>query len=101
MTGRPPFAAIVNGVTLVADPEGEMTAIGPVVAPAGTLATICVSVSLSIDAAAPLNVTTFWPAPPNPPPTIATLSPGAPADGGRPTDVPRTLYPPGRSEPML
>ena len=40
IVGAPEFAATVKLVVLVADPEGLVTVIGPVVAAAGTVATI-------------------------------------------------------------
>jgi hypothetical protein len=50
----------VKGILLVAEPDGVVTAMGPVVAPAGTLVTICVRVDDETLAAVPLNVTAFW-----------------------------------------
>jgi hypothetical protein len=49
--------ATVKTVALVAEPAGAVTPIGPVVAPAGTETTSCVSVALEIAAVVPLNVT--------------------------------------------
>jgi hypothetical protein len=49
----------VNGMVLVAVPDGVMTVIGPVVAPAGTLVAICVAVEEITTASVPLNRTVF------------------------------------------
>ena len=49
----------VNTLLLVAEPEGEVTAIKPVVAPDGTVSVILVVVDDSTEATAPLNVTEF------------------------------------------
>jgi hypothetical protein len=46
-------------VLLVAVPEGEVTLIGPVVAPTGTLVTIWFAVTAVTVAATPLKVTVF------------------------------------------
>jgi hypothetical protein len=48
-------------VLLVPEPVNVVTPIGPVVAPVGTLATICVAVAEVTVAEAPLNVTVFSP----------------------------------------
>src|SRR5215217_2447120 len=53
-------AVTVNGVLLVARPIGVLTVIEPVVAPAGTLVTICVGVAELTVAVVPLNLTVFW-----------------------------------------
>lgn len=55
----PPLApaATVNGLALVAVPFGVVTAIVPVVAPAGTLVTSCVDVAELTVAFVPLTVT--------------------------------------------
>jgi len=45
----------------VAEPAGAVTEIGPVVAPAGTVATICELVDELTNAVTPLKVTVFWP----------------------------------------
>src|SRR5215218_704138 len=50
----------VNGVALTALPAGEVTRIGPVVAPAGTTATNWFSVADTTVADTPLKVTAFW-----------------------------------------
>src|SRR5262249_23893341 len=52
-------AVTVNDVLLVARPNGVLTVIGPVVAPAGTLVTICVGVAAVTVAVVPLNMTVF------------------------------------------
>src|SRR5271155_1704732 len=61
------------------------TVTGPVAAPAGTIATICVSLQLLTVAATPSNVTTLslWLGP-NPAPAIVTVEPMEPADGDMP-----------------
>jgi hypothetical protein len=46
---------------LVAEPAGAVTEIGPVVAPAGTVATMCELVDELTNAVTPLKVTVFWP----------------------------------------
>src|SRR5215212_8714241 len=53
-------ALTVNGVLLVASPNGVLTVIGPVVAPDGTVVTICVGVAELTVAVVPLNLTVFW-----------------------------------------
>ena len=60
---RRPFGyfVIVNDVELVAVPLGVVTAIGPVLAPPGTLARTCVSESTAKLADFPLNVTRVVP----------------------------------------
>src|SRR5574342_597596 len=60
MAGAPELTVTVKGVALVADPAGAVTAMGPVVAPAGTVACSWVGVADFTTAAAPLNVTAFW-----------------------------------------
>jgi len=59
MVGKP-AAPTTNGVLLVTFPEGVVTEMGPVVAPAGTLVLIFVVVAAVTVAATPLNVTVFW-----------------------------------------
>jgi hypothetical protein len=54
-----PGVPTTNAVLLVAVPAGEVTLIGPVVAPAGTEVTIRVAVAEVIVAVTPLNVTVF------------------------------------------
>jgi hypothetical protein len=50
----------VKAVALVAEPFGEVTLIGPVVAPPGTIATMDVVVAEVTVAVKPLNRTVFW-----------------------------------------
>jgi hypothetical protein len=70
----------VKLVALVAVPPGVVTAIGPVVAPAGTVAVICVERStLKVAALTPLKVTEV--APVKFVPVITTLSPVPPLVG--------------------
>jgi len=72
----------VKGVLLVADPLGVVTSISPVVAPLGTLATICVLVDEITVAAVPLNITVFWLAVAlNPVPDMVTKVPMGPPWG--------------------
>ncbi len=52
-------ALTVNGVLLVAEPMGVVIAIGPVVAPAGTVVRIWLAVAEVTVAATPLKVTVF------------------------------------------
>ena|SRR6185503_9459015 len=54
-----PGVPTTNDVLLVAVPEGEVTLIGPVVAPTGTLVTIWFAVADVTVAATPLKVTVF------------------------------------------
>ena len=49
----------VNTFALVVEPNGDVTPIGPVVAPDGTEATILVAVAETTAAVRPLNVTVF------------------------------------------
>jgi hypothetical protein len=79
LIGLPPT---VKEVALVADPDGAVTAIGPVVAPAGTVATISVVVLELTAPVTPLNLTVFWLAVPlNPVPAIRTETPAGPPPG--------------------
>ena len=71
--------ATVKLVALVAVPPGVVTAIGPVVALAGTVAVICVLESTWKVAAVPLNLTQL--APVNPVPVSVTPAPAAPLPG--------------------
>lgn len=57
-----PDSPTMKELLLEAVPAGEVTAIGPVVAPGGTLVMIFVGVAEVTVAATPLNVTVFWPA---------------------------------------
>ena len=59
MVGLPLSAVTVNGALLVAEPAGDVTPIGPVVAPTGTTTTNCVTVALTTSAPTSRNVTTF------------------------------------------
>jgi hypothetical protein len=62
-----------KGMPLVAEPVGAVMAIGPVVAPDGTEATICGAAAEITVAGTPLNVTSFWSAVAlNPVPCIVT-----------------------------
>jgi hypothetical protein len=82
MVGAPLEVVTVNGLALVADPAGAVTAIGPVVAPTGTLVTIWVGVDDVTDAAVPLNVTVFWLGVGlKPVPKIVTVVPSGPLGG--------------------
>jgi hypothetical protein len=49
-----------KGVALVAEPLGEVTAIGPLVAPTGTVTVSPVGEAVRTVADTPLNVTVFW-----------------------------------------
>ena len=82
IVGGPPEAVTVKAALLVADPAGAVTAIGPVVAPDGTLATISVGVDELTVAATPLNVTVFsLGVALNPVPEIVTVVPTGPLLG--------------------
>jgi hypothetical protein len=52
--------ATTNDVPLVAEPLGVVTAMAPVVAPAGTVVTIWFAVDDVTVAAVPLKVSVFW-----------------------------------------
>ena len=54
-----PFVPTVNGTSLESEPAAVVTEISPVVAPAGTVVTICVSDEVETTAAVPLKVTVF------------------------------------------
>jgi hypothetical protein len=74
--------ATVNEAALVADPPGAVTAIVPVVAPAGTVTVSCVAVAAETVAPVPWNVTVFWFAVvENPVPRIVTGVPIGPLAG--------------------
>ena len=60
IVGAPLEVVTVNEPLLVAEPAGEVTLIGPVVAPDGTVVTICVEVAEVTVAVMPLNVTESW-----------------------------------------
>ena len=82
MEGAPLEVVTVKGALLVADPAGEVTAIAPVVAPRGTVATSSVGLADVIAAAVPLKVTVFAPGvESNPVPKIVTTVPAGPAAG--------------------
>ena len=57
MLGRFPGAVTEKEFVELAVPAGAVTAMAPLVAPAGTVATICVELAESIVACAPLKVT--------------------------------------------
>ena len=59
IVGAPVEAVTVNESILVAEPAGAVTVIGPVVAPEGTVVTICVAVAEVTVAVVPLNLTVF------------------------------------------
>jgi hypothetical protein len=81
IVGTPP-SLTVNGVALVADPEGVVTLIGPDVAPAGTVTTTSVPDDDATTPALPPNVTVFWLGVAlNPVPAIVTGVPTGPAPG--------------------
>jgi hypothetical protein len=67
---------------LLALPDGVATLIGPLVAPAGTVAVICVSEFTVNVPAVPLNMTAV--APVNPLPLIVTVVPTGPLEGLKP-----------------
>jgi hypothetical protein len=71
-------------VALVADPLGEVTLMGPLKAPAGTVATIVVVVADSTEAGVPPKLTAFSdPTALKPTPEIVTLVPGGPSTGSK------------------
>ena len=59
IVGGPVAPVTVNAELLVVEPAGAVTAIGPVVAPAGTVVTIWFAVADVTVAAVPLKVTVF------------------------------------------
>ena len=60
IVGAPEAADVtVNALLLVIEPTGQLTPIGPVVAPAGTMVTSCVRVAEITVAPTPLKVTVF------------------------------------------
>lgn len=80
--GVPLVAVTVNGVDVVAVPNGTVIDIGPVVAPAGTETTSFDVVAEIIEAAVPLNVTVFCAAVAlKPVPLIVTVVPTPPLCG--------------------
>src|SRR6266702_6002875 len=97
------WKATVNiGPWLVMFPTVTMT--GPVVAPSGTVATICVSLQVLIAAVAPLKLavlTGLLPCvAPNPDPLIVTVAPGAPVVGDTPVVCGFASDPPGVTETL-
>ncbi|HVS31709.1 MAG TPA: hypothetical protein VMS98_09660 [Thermoanaerobaculia bacterium] len=82
MTGT---AMTLNWLELVAAPAGVVTVIGPVVAPAGTVVEICVSLLTRNVAVTPLNFTDVVPL--KLLPLILTDAPGAAAAGKNPLIV--------------
>ena len=82
MVGAPESARTVKAVLVEIEPPGAVTVMGPVVAVAGTVATICVEVAETIVAETPLKLTLFCPAvAPNPVPLIVTVLPTTPFCG--------------------
>src|SRR4030095_8979780 len=59
MVGAPLSARTVNGAEVVADPAGDVTPIGPVVALPGTTVASWVALAAEIVAGTPLKVTVF------------------------------------------
>jgi hypothetical protein len=55
-----PVSPSTKEAELVAVPVSVVTLIGPVVAPVGTLVTICVDAAEMTVAVVPLNLTVFW-----------------------------------------
>jgi hypothetical protein len=74
--------ATVKNARLERVPPGVETAIGPVVAPAGTVAESCVAETTVKPAAAPLNLTAV--SPPRWLPVIVSTVPALPLDGVNP-----------------
>ena len=72
----------VKLAAVVAVPAGVVTATGPLVAPAGTVAVICMSLFTMKVAATPLKLTAVAPA--KPVPLRITLLSGAPEVGRKP-----------------
>lgn len=60
IVGAPVAERTVKAALLVFEPPGDVTPIGPVVAPEGTVATMLVVVDDVTVAVVPLNVTVFW-----------------------------------------
>jgi hypothetical protein len=72
----------VNTLLLVADPEGVVTRMGPVVAALGTVVVSAVAVADSTGAGLPLKVTAFWEAVGlRPVPARVTAVPAGPRSG--------------------
>lgn len=82
IVGAPESVRTVKAVLVETEPPGAVTEMGPVVAVAGTVTTICVVVAETIVAETPLKLTLFWPAvAPNPVPLIVTEVPTTPFCG--------------------
>ena len=82
MVGAPLEPVTVKGALLVADPAGAVTAMGPVVAPDGIVATSWVGLAEDTLAAVPLKVTVFWLGVGlNPVPKMVTVVPTGPLAG--------------------
>lgn len=82
IVGAPVELVTVNTELLAAEPLGEVTAIGPVVALLGTVVTIFVVVDDVTEAVTPLKVTVFWPGVAlNPVPNTVTTVPTGPLFG--------------------
>jgi hypothetical protein len=89
----------VNDDALVAEPEGLVTAIVPLVAPVGTVTSMLVVVDAVIVAAVPLNVTAFCAGVAlKPVPVIVTGVPTGPEPGVKPVTV--TVGPPPVPTPV-
>ena len=82
IVGAPLVAVTVNGALLEADPDGVVTPIEPVLAPAGTVTTSCVGLAEVTVATVPLRVTVSSPGVElNPVPKIDTVVPTGPLAG--------------------
>jgi hypothetical protein len=85
MVGAPLSARTVNGAEVVADPAGDVTPIGPLVALPGTPATSWVALAAEIVAGTPLKVTVFWLIVDEKPATVmVTAVPIGPSAGAKP-----------------
>lgn len=85
-TGRePPGIVTLKGLEEVVFPPGVTTWMGPVVAPAGTVAVICVALLVVKEAADPLKLTPV--APLKFPPVRVTVVPAGPERGENPVKV--------------
>ena len=81
--GLPPGATTVKALPLVTVPPGAVTLRGPVVAPAGAVAVICVlPFTVNEEAEVPLNFTAVAPA--KPLPLMVTTVPAGPLEGVKP-----------------
>ena len=75
IVGAPVELVTVKISAVVADPAGDVTAIGPVVAPEGTATTSWLALAEVMVAAMPLKLTVFWLAVVlNPVPKIVTVA---------------------------